>query len=82
MEFPPAECPNGHRLGSGTHTVGWVGCSGEHPGGHRTWCCNQCHGVICGPPLGDACTVIDGPAPESNRYTGTAKGIPDTQNRR
>jgi hypothetical protein len=78
MEYPPAACPQGHRLGPGLYAAGWVGCGGGHPGGHRTWCCNRCQHVLHAPPLGDDCHVIDGPARERDHYRG-GRSASDTE---
>jgi hypothetical protein len=63
MELPPATCPNGHRLGPGRVLVGWQACD---CGGHRTWACRECDGVVYGPEVGAACSVLNGPADPRN----------------
>jgi hypothetical protein len=58
---PPTRCPNGHRLGAGQVLVGHEACLG-HGSGHYTWTCRTCDATVYGPPRGEHCTALDGPA--------------------
>lgn len=59
----PSHCPNGHQLGPNRSLVGHAPCG---CGGHTTWRCLRCETLTYGLPLGDACTVLDGPAAVRN----------------
>src|SRR6202035_2811623 len=60
MVRPPQRCPRGHRLGAGRTLVGHQPC--DCVGGHTTWTCLACGGVVYAPPLTAACRVLAGPA--------------------
>src|SRR6476619_2644131 len=53
MIRPPQRCPRGHRLGAGRTLVGHQPC--DCGGGHTTWTCLACGGVVYAPPLTAAC---------------------------
>ena len=60
----PTHCPHGHPLGPGGVLVGHVACKG-HGIGHMLWFCRTCppeEAPTYGPPLGEHCTAIWGPA--------------------
>jgi hypothetical protein len=61
MTRPPQSCPRGHRLGPGAMLVGHQPCS-TCRGGHTTWTCLDCGGVVYGPPLTADCRVLVGAA--------------------
>src|SRR5258705_7106097 len=60
MVRPPRRCPRGHRLDAGRTLVGHQPC--DCVGGHTTWTCLACGGVVYAPPLTAACRVLAGPA--------------------
>jgi hypothetical protein len=49
MTRPPQSCPHGHLLRPGAMLVGHQPCS-TCRGGHTTWTCLDCGGVVYGPP--------------------------------
>jgi hypothetical protein len=60
MTRPPQSCPGGHLLRPGAMLVGHQPCS-TCRGGHTTWTCLDCGGVVYGPPLRIDCRVLAGP---------------------
>jgi hypothetical protein len=51
VEVDPEQCPNGHPLGPGTVTRGWLPClCVEGATGHRTWYCWTCGVTMFEPP--------------------------------
>ena len=61
MTRPPQSCPGGHRLGPGAMLVGHQPCS-TCRGGHTTWTCLDCGGVVYGPALTAGCRILVGAA--------------------
>src|SRR6202008_3074819 len=61
MTRPPQSCPHGHRLRPGAMVVGRQPCS-RCRGGHTTWRCLDCGGVVYGPPLTAGCRILVGAA--------------------
>ena len=60
MMRPPQSCPHGHRLRPGAMLVGHQPCSCR--GGHTTWTCLDCGGVLYGPALSAGCRILVGAA--------------------
>ena len=58
----PTRCPNGCPLTSSQVLVGHVACLGHGGGGHTSWHCRTCDGVVYGPPMNTHCTALEGPA--------------------
>jgi hypothetical protein len=58
---PPQRCPNDHRFGPYRVLVGHQPC-GTCRGGHTTWTCLECGGVVYGPPLTAGCQILVGAA--------------------
>ena len=61
MTRPPHSCPRGHLLRPGAMLVGHQPCS-TCRGGHTTWTCLDCGGVVYGPPLTAGCRFLVGAA--------------------
>src|ERR1700739_4677384 len=61
MTRPPQSCPRGHLLRPGAMLVGHQPCSACR-GGHTTWTCLDCGGVVYGPPLTAGCRILVGAA--------------------
>src|ERR1700744_1925595 len=59
MTRPPQSCPHGHRSRPGAMLVGHQPCS-TCRGGHTTWTCLDCGGVVYGPPLTAGCRILVG----------------------
>ena len=59
--FGRPSAARGHRLGAGRTLVGHQLCS-TCVGGHMTWACLECGGVVYEPPITPACRILAGPA--------------------
>jgi hypothetical protein len=57
----PQSCRHGHRFRPGAMLVGHQPCS-TCRGGHTTWGCLDCGGVVYGPPLTAGCRILVGAA--------------------
>ena len=64
----PRDAPNGHPLGPNQVLVGYVVCLGHGGGGHTSWHCRTCEGVVYGPPFNTHCTALEGPAAVRNSF--------------
>jgi hypothetical protein len=58
---PPQRCPRGHWFGPNRVLVGHQPC-GSCRGGHTTWACLECGGVVYGPPITAGCQILVGGA--------------------
>jgi hypothetical protein len=61
MTRSPQSCPHGHLFRPGAMLVGHQPC-GTCRGGHTTWTCLECGGVVYGPPLTAGCRILVGAA--------------------
>jgi hypothetical protein len=59
--FGPPSAARGHRLGAGRTLVGHQ-LRSTCVGGHMTWACLECGGVVDAPPITPACRILAGPA--------------------
>ncbi len=68
----PTHCTNHHPLGPEQVLVGHLACL--PCGGHTTWTCLQCDDVTDGPPPGEECSMLNGPAAVRNSFTHSSSG--------
>ena len=66
----PNHCTNHHPLGPEQVLVGHLACL--PCGGHTTWTCLQCDAVAYGPPPGEGCSVLNGPAAVRNSFRSSS----------
>jgi hypothetical protein len=62
MVLPPRHCPRGHEFGLGKMLVGHQPCNCRARGGHLTWECLECCGVVYAPPFMADCQPLGGAA--------------------